>query len=125
MDNIHTFSSLGKTWIFDLDGTIFVHNGYKTEDGERLLTGVKEFFEALPESDDIVFITSRGNECRESTENFLRMNNIPFRCIIYDTPHGERILVNDRKPSGLPTAFAINTERDVFMSEKFLIDPML
>lgn len=31
-------SSLPKTWIFDLDGTILVHNGYKNG-GDRILPG--------------------------------------------------------------------------------------
>ena len=33
-----------KTWIFDLDGTLVVHNGYKNGVDE-LLPGVKEFYE--------------------------------------------------------------------------------
>ena len=33
-----------KTWIFDLDGTLVVHNGYKNGVDE-LLPGVKKFYE--------------------------------------------------------------------------------
>ena len=33
-------------------------------------------------------------------------------------PFGERILINDRKPSGLNTAYAVNKNRDY----KFSID---
>lgn len=36
-------SSLAHTWIFDVDGTICIHNGYKNGE-DVLLGGVKEFF---------------------------------------------------------------------------------
>ena len=38
------FSNLNKTWIFDLDGTLVIHNGYKCGE-DTLLPGVKEFFD--------------------------------------------------------------------------------
>lgn len=125
MDKTHILSPLGKTWIFDLDGTVLVHNGYKTEGGDTLLPGAKGFFDNLPADDMVIFVTSRSDDCKESTEALLRENGINFRCVIYDAPHGERILINDCKPSGLPTALAINTERDVFMPDKFEIDDLL
>ena len=34
-------STLSKTWIFDLDGTLLKHNGYKTDGEDSLLEGVK------------------------------------------------------------------------------------
>ena len=47
------------------------------------------------------------------------MNGIRYDAIVCGVPYGERILVNDRKPSGLTTAIAMNTERDVFMDAAF------
>ena len=38
------FSNLNKTWIFDLDGTLVIHNGYKCGE-DTLLPGIKEFFD--------------------------------------------------------------------------------
>ena len=61
----------------------------------------------------------------EMTESFLRENGIRWNAIIYDLPYGERILVNDKKPSGLKTSIAVNTERDVFMEEIFIVDESL
>ena len=115
----HVLSSLGKTWIFDLDGTVVKHNGYKIDGKDTLLEGVCEFFEKIPETDMIVFITSRTSDLKEETEGFLLKERIRFDKIIWDAPFGERILINDRKPSGLNTALAINTERDKFMDERF------
>jgi len=39
-------------------------------------------------------------------------NGIEYDKIIYDMPNGERILVNDIKPSGLKTAYSYNLTRD-------------
>ncbi|NRT73708.1 hypothetical protein [Clostridium beijerinckii] len=118
-------SSLGKTWIFDIDGTIVKHNGYKIDGEDSLLEGAREFIDKIPENDMIIFITSRTEDMKDETEKFLKINRIKFDYIIYNAPFGERILINDRKPSGLRTSIALNTERDVFLSTNFEIDENL
>lgn len=106
------YSDMNKTWIFDLDGTLVKHNGYKLG-GEELLPGVKDFFaKKISKNDKIVILTARESKYKMDTEKFLRDNDIRFDYIIYDLPVGERILINDRKPSGLKTAYAYNLERD-------------
>lgn len=115
-------SPLGHTWIFDLDGTLVKHNGYKTDGHDSLLPGVKNFFEQLPEEDFVLIATSRKSEYAVETEAFLKGNGIRFDSIVYGIPYGERLLVNDEKPSGLKTAFAINTRRDQFMETTFKIN---
>lgn len=120
-----TLSNLAKTWIFDLDGTLVKHNGYKIDGEDTLLEGVKEFFLALNEDDYVVILTARKNEYRDQTIEFLRKNNIRFNHIIFDVPHGERILINDKKPSGLQTAYSINFERDQFKPIEFEVDDTL
>lgn len=117
-----TLSSLGHTWIFDIDGTICVHNGYKIYGKDRLLPGVAEFFRNLSADDVVVLITSRSDEFKEITEEFLLENNIRYHAIIYNAPYGERILVNDRKPSGLETSIACSLKRDHF-DLAYTIDP--
>ena len=114
MDKI-ILSSLGHTWIFDIDGTILKHNGYKIDGYDTLLSGVKEFFNKNIKDDDIVILlTSRSKEFIKKTKEFLIENGIRFDYIIFNLPYGERILVNDRKPSGLDTAKSVNIERDHF-----------
>ena len=110
-------SPLEKTWMLDVDGTLVKHNGH-LHGGDVLLEGVKEFFANLNSKDKVILFTARKMEYREALEKFLTENNIRYDKIIYDMPFGERILVNDKKPSGLNTAYAINKERD----GKFLID---
>lgn len=105
------YSDLNKTWIFDLDGTLLKHNGYKNG-GEELLPGVKEFFSKISKDDRIVILTARDTKYQQITEKFLNDNEIRFDHIIYDLPIGERILFNDKKPSGLKTAYAYNLDRD-------------
>ena len=105
-------SSLPHTWIFDIDGTLVKHNGYMTEEGDSLLDGVAEFFASIPAEDMIILLTARSSNHREITEKFLAENNIHYDHIIFDVPVGERILVNDTKPSGLKTAYAVERTRD-------------
>ncbi len=107
-------SLLTKSWIFDLDGTILKHNGYKLDGKDTLLQGAKEYLDALPEEDKIIIFTSRTEAYRQMTMEFLRENQIRFDEILFNMPLGERIVVNDRKPSGLDMAIAVNVDRDEF-----------
>lgn len=125
MSEKHYVSSLGKTWIFDLDGTLVKHNGYKIDGRDSWLEGAKEFLSHISAQDRIIFLTSRTKEERECTEAFLEDSAIRYDEIIYNMPYGERILINDMKPSGLKTALAINTERDIFMKDCFEINEEL
>lgn len=118
-------SSLSHTWIFDLDGTILKHNGYKIDGEDTILDGAKEFLNSIPTSDMIVIITSRKEEYRDITTDFLLRNGIRFDHIIFNAPYGERILVNDSKPSGLCCSVAVNFQRDVFQLNKIVIDEAL
>ena len=76
-------SSLGHTWILDIDGTIVKHNGYKIDGKDTLLEG-----------------------------DFLQEHKIRYNHIIFNAPYGERIIVNDDKPSGLKCSVAVNLQRD-------------
>ena len=105
-------STLPKTWIFDLDGTIVKHNGYKIDGEDTLLPGMKEYIDAIPAEDNILILTSRLEQYRELTLKFLADNAIRYDEIMFEMPMGERIVVNDRKPSGIDMAVAINTDRD-------------
>ena len=107
-------STLPKTWVFDLDGTLVKHNGYRLDGKDTLLPGAAEYLAALPESDRILILTSRTREYEEATVRFLRENQIRYDQILFGMPMGERIVVNDRKPSGIDMAVAVNLDRDQF-----------
>lgn len=125
MSEVIKVSPLSKTWILDIDGTIAKHNGYKLDGHDTLLEGAKEFLNSIPPSDMVVFITSRTDEYRQLTIDFLKENNIRYDHIIFNAPYGERILINDRKPSGLNMSVAVNTQRDVFLESRFEVDKNL
>lgn len=105
-------STLPKTWVFDLDGTLLKHNGYKTDGIDTILPGAIEYLRTIPEEDKIVIFTSRTDEYKQMTLDFLKDNNIRYDEILFNMPMGERIIVNDRKPSGLEMSVAINIDRD-------------
>lgn len=119
------FSPLSKTWILDIDGTLVKHNGYKIDGYDTLLDGVKEFFANLSPDDKVVMLTARKEEYLEDLKKFLKENNLRYDYLLTDMPMGERILINDRKPSGLDMAFAVNKNRDDYFKIDFLIKEKL
>ena len=124
MENELKISTLGHTWIIDVDGTICIHNGYKNG-GDVLLDGVKEFFSEIPEEDMILMLTSRDESERENLEKFMKNNGLRFNQIVFGAPMGERILINDDKPSGLRMAYAINKKRDAKLNLHIVRDEKL
>ena len=118
-------STLPKTWVFDVDGTLVIHNGHLRPQGDELLPGVKEFFASLPAQDAVVLLTARKKELGPALEAFLTANGIRYDAILYGMPAGERILVNDGKPSGLLTAVAVNKKRDDALSIHTVLDESL
>lgn len=126
MDNLKIIlSPLGHTWILDLDGTIMKHNGYKLDGADTFLPGALEFLHSIPETDMVIFLTSRTEDNREDTVEALERENVRYDHIIFGAPYGERILVNDKKPSGLITGLAVNTRRDIWGGIEVEIDPTL
>lgn len=104
-------SVLPKTWIFDLDGTLVVHNGYKTGK-DQLLPGVKEFMGSIPAQDYVLILTGREIQAKEKTVQFIRDQGLRCDKILFEMPLGERILFNDRKPSGLAMSHAVELDRN-------------
>lgn len=114
-------SALPHTWIIDVDGTICVHNGYKNG-GDKILSGVREFFAQIPDEDMILILTSRSNSEKENLIRFMNENGLRYSQIIFDAPMGERILINDDKPSGLKMAYAIDKKRDSDLNINLIFD---
>lgn len=111
-DKFIKVSCLPHTWLIDIDGTILKHNAHLSGEDE-ILAAVKDFWKEIPESDVIILLSARDLRYKESTENFLVNNGLRFNHSIFGLPAGERILINDKKPSGMVTAIAVNVDRDV------------
>ena len=118
-------SSLSHTWILDLDGTIVKHNGYKFDGVDSFLPGAVNFLKSIPIDDVVIFLTSRTYEYKQLTIDFLEKNGIRYNYIIFNAPYGERIIINDDKPSGLHMSIGINKKRDADMNLKIEIDEQL
>ena len=115
-------SPMPKTWILDLDRTLVVHDGPFIMGKDEFLPGAKEFLESIPKRDMIIFLTARCDYEKAHTMRFLKENNVRYDHIIFNAGEGERIMINDMKPDGLVTAYAINTKRDRFCRTEFVTD---
>ena len=111
-----TISALPKTWIFDFDGTLVEHNAYKTGK-DRLLPGVKEFLDSIPKDDFVLILTGREKAAEEKTLEFIHEQGIRCDKIVFEMPLGERILFNDKKPSGLKMSHSVDLNRNEGLSK--------
>jgi hypothetical protein len=118
-------SALPHTWLIDVDGTILKHNGY-LEGGEVLLPGVRALWASIPDSDVIIILSARDEVDKPATLAFLKAEGLRFDQAIFGLPVGERIVINDVKPSGLVTALAVSVVRDQGLADcRVEIDPTL
>lgn len=119
-------SALPKTWIIDVDGVIVRHNGHLGPEGDRLLPGVREFWDRIPADDTIIVVSARKEHERAATLATLEGWGLRCSAALFGLPPGERILVNDAKPSGLVTAHAVSVPRDAGLAGvSVVIDPCL
>lgn len=123
-------SPLNHTWILDFDGTLVRHNGYKdgVTNTDEWLPGALDFLHSIPVDDYVLILTAREDEedVRNRTIEFIRAANVRFNDIKFGMPMGERILINDNKPSGLVCSYAITPERNQGLEEfKLIIDENL
>jgi len=118
-------SALPHTWLIDVDGTILKHNGY-LEGGDVLLPGVRALWDSIPATDVIVLLSARDEVDKPATLAFLETEGLRFDHAIFGLPVGERIVINDVKPSGLVTALAVSVVRDQGLADcRVEIDPTL
>lgn len=101
------------------------HNGHLRGE-DVLLPGVREFWQQIPDTDVVILLTSRSEAQGGVTRAALQRFGLRYDRVIFGLPFGERILINDSKPSGLVTAFGISLLRDVGMTDlEISIDPAL
>ena len=73
-----------------------------------------------------MILTAREKEAREQTEAFLKSYCVRYNDIKFEMPMGERILLNDSKPSGLRMSYSIECIRDKGLEDlKIIIDETL
>ncbi len=106
-ENKQIHSKIGKTWFFDLDGTllknasnekldkIITQCGKSSHKQEEALMSSKQFIKNIPKGDKVVLTTARANRHKDHTIRVLEYVGIKYDQIIFDIPSGARILVND------------------------------
>jgi hypothetical protein len=119
------------TIFIDIDGTIFEETGkgatYQLTEPAVLLPGVKDCFNKWSSLGyKIILVTARKESAREVTERCLRNAGLFWDNLLMGLSSGQRILINDFKPySDLPTAVAINLERNQGVEAGRLTDAIL
>ncbi|MDB5430668.1 MAG: hypothetical protein JWP35_1784 [Caulobacter sp.] len=106
-----TLSALAHTWLIDLDGVVCPHNGHLRGD-DSLLPGAEAFWAAIPDGDTIILLSARAEAHKAAALALLAAHGLRVDHALFGLPTGERILINDAKPSGLVTALAVNLGRD-------------
>jgi len=107
-----------KTVFCDIDGCIFKHFGGRCNineinPSEDLLPGVKEAFSKWRHSGyRIVLTTGRPPSSFDITKQQLEECGLFYDDIVMGLPRGSRIVINDKKPDGQPTASGVNIPRD-------------
>jgi histidinol phosphatase-like enzyme len=106
-----------KTIICDIDGTLVKHeiptkNTSPNKQLELLPGTVEKLSEWDAKGYNIILITGRRESMRKATEEQLARLGVFYDQLIMGIGGGDRILINDNKPDGRETAFAINLERN-------------
>ena len=106
-----------KTIFCDLDGTLVKHsNPIDTQNPNLILEVLPGVHEKLKDWDmkgyTIIITTGRKESTRPATIKQLARAGIPYDQLIMGFGGGDRVLLNDKKPDGRITAYAINLDRD-------------
>lgn len=111
-----------KTIICDIDGTLVEHVNPATaanlSHDIKLLHGTLEkLMEWEANGYKIILLTGRKESMRNVTETQLSKVGIFYDQLIMGVGGGVRYLINDYKPSGEESAFAINVKRNKGINE--------
>ena len=105
-----------KTIFCDIDGTLIKHHGSLSKQITNNPEILKGTLEKLDEWDrncyNIILTTGRKESLRKLTEEQLTNLGIVYDQLVMGLGGGPRFLINDRKPDGTKTAFAIQVERN-------------
>ncbi len=105
----------------DIDGTILEHAGLVSDiqkKYQKICPAVLEKFNQWESQGfKIILTTGRPESMRSFTERQLSIRGLFWDQLIMGLGGGIRYLINDRKPDGTDTAFAINLDRDKGLGE--------
>jgi ribonucleotide monophosphatase NagD (HAD superfamily) len=107
-----------KTSICDIDGTLIHHNppnvlGNESYVPELLEGTIDKLNEWERNGYNIILLTGRKESMRRVTEKQLAQLGIYYDQLVMGVGGGPRYLINDYKPNGIESAFAINIGRNI------------
>jgi hypothetical protein len=114
---------MNKTFFCDIDGTLLKHHGHSClhkamMSPPEILPNVIETLDNWKYNEHcIILTTGRPESMRRITEEQLEKVGIFYDMLIMGLPHGERIVVNDNKPTLSETAIGITVERNKGFTE--------
>ena len=110
-----------KTFFIDIDGTLIVHkenlHNMILSEMEVLPNVIEKFLEWRRDGHYIVLTTARAEGARYSTERQLSKVGIFYDKLIMGLTNGQRVLINDTKSDGVPSAVAYSITRDAGLGE--------
>lgn len=106
-----------KTIICDIDGTLVKHhppskNTSDIVDLELLPGTIEKLMEWDIKGYNIILITGRRESMRRVTEKQLAKIGVFYDKLIMGIGGGDRYVINDKKPDGRDTAYAVNLNRN-------------
>lgn len=108
-----------KIIFLDVDGCLLKHHGGSSsslmnhKNKTEILPGVREKLDEWEVAGyQIIITTGRKESLREFTEKQLLVCGVAYDQLIMGLGRGERIVINDRKPSGEDTARAVCINRN-------------
>ena len=113
-----------KTIFCDIDGTLLKHHGDQClynimKKPPELLPNVIETIGCWKDNEyKIILTTGRPERMRNLTQEQLDTVGIFYDMLIMGLPHGERIVINDSKPSLSSTAIGVVVERNKGFSQE-------
>lgn len=102
--------------IIDIDGTLLKHSGTLSEalqkQPEEISGSVATINKWEEKGYHIVLLTGRKESMRQRTVEQLEQVGIIYDQLVMGVGGGTRTLINDMKPGGIKTAFAVNITRN-------------
>ncbi len=102
--------------ILDIDGTLLEHSGTLSEalknQPKEICGSVATINKWEEQGYHIVLLTGRKESMRQRTVEQLEQVGIIYDQLVMGVGGGTRTLINDMKPDGTKTAFAVNINRN-------------
>lgn len=117
-DEWFEYTSNLRTYIFDIDGVFLENTGrYGTKNWNNTFIPLQSNVDVLKRLSDngseIIFVTSRTEDCLDQFKRYLNKMGIVYKTIISGCNHNKRILINDFSPTNpYPSCESVNVPRN-------------